>query len=137
MISVFGAHNIPANLYTTINLKHATDKLPFSDAVKRQQFLVKEKVGQPNLSTLSLWLQPLTEAYEQFEQQNAEHPATHRVHFVQNSKTTIILYRPSAPKHLYPLKDSSHQIVSCANRKNMPPKKDMSMRQPLVFDLTV
>ena len=88
IIRVFEAHNFTADLYSTTNLKHATDKLPFSDAAKWQQFLVKEKIEQPNLSTLSDWLQPIAEAYEQLEQQNVEHPATHQVHFVQNSKTT-------------------------------------------------
>ena len=61
-IRVFEAHDFNADLYSTTNLKHATDKLPFSGAVKRQQFLVKEKIKQPNLSTLSDWLQPKVEA---------------------------------------------------------------------------
>ena len=67
--------------------------IKFSDAVKWQQILVKEKIEEPNLSTLSDWLQPIAEAYEQLEQQNVEHPATHQVLFVQNSKTTTAMYR--------------------------------------------
>ena len=97
ILGVFEAHNFTADLYSTTNLKHATDKLPFPDAVKWQQFLVKEKIEQPNLSTLSDWIQPIAEAYEQLqvEQQNVEHPATHQVLFVQNSKTTTAMCRQS------------------------------------------
>ena len=43
IIRVFEAHNFTADLYSTTNLKHATDKLPFLDAVKWQQFLVNQK----------------------------------------------------------------------------------------------
>ena len=78
IMRVFEAHNFTADLYFTTELKHATDKLPFSDAVKWQQFLVKDKVEQPNLSTLSDWLHPIAEAYEQLGQRNVEHPATHQ-----------------------------------------------------------
>ena len=105
IIRVFKAHNFTADLYSKTNLKHATDKLPFSDAVKWQQFLVK------------------AEAYEQLEQQNVEHPATHQVHFVQNSKTTTAMYRQSSPKLLCPLKDGSHQIFKCENFKKMSPEE--------------
>ena len=123
IISVFQAHNFTADSYSTTNLKHATDKFPFSDAVKWQQFLVKEKIDQPNLSTPSDWLQPIAEAYEQLEQQNVEHPATHQVHFVQNSKTTTATYRQSHPKLLCPLKDGSHEIFKCEKFKKMSPEE--------------
>ena len=33
----------------------------------------------------------IAEAYEQLEQQNVAHPATHQVHFGQNFKTTYIV----------------------------------------------
>ena len=64
IMRVFEAHDFTANLYSTTNLKNVTDQLPFSDAVKWQQLSVKEKIEQPNLSTLSDWLQPIIEAYE-------------------------------------------------------------------------
>ena len=91
--------------------------------MKWQQFLVKEKIEQPNLSTPSDWLQPIAEAYEQLEQQNVEHPATHQVHFVQNSKTTTATYRQSHPKLLCPLKDGSHEIFKCEKFKKMSPEE--------------
>ena len=57
IIRVFEAYNFTADLYsTTTNLKQASDKVPFSDARKWQQFLVKTKIKQSNLSTPNEWL---------------------------------------------------------------------------------
>ena len=122
IIRVYEAHNFTADLYSTTILKHATDNLPFLDAANWQQFLVKEKIEQPNLSILSDWLQQIAEAYEQLEQQNVEHPATHQVHFVQNSKTTTATYRQS-PRIFCPLKDGLHQIFKSEKFKKMSPEE--------------
>ena len=51
--------------------------------------------------------------------QTGEHSATHQVNFVQNSKTTTTMYKPSPLKLLCPLRDGSHQIFRCKNFKNM------------------
>ena len=88
-----------------------------------QQFLYKEKIELPNLSTLSDWLQPIAEAHEQLEQHYVEHPSTHQVQFVQNSKTTTTMYRP------YPETSSSFEGQLASDFQMRKVQKDVSRRQ--------
>ena len=54
------------DLESTTNLRHAIKKLPTSDLVRWQQYIVSRRNYRPNLIICD-WLKPIVEAYELLE----------------------------------------------------------------------
>ena len=51
-----------ADLESTTNLRHAIKKLPTSDLIRWQQYIVNRRIDRPNLITFCDWLKPIAEA---------------------------------------------------------------------------
>ena len=64
MVHPFKEHNFFADVDSTANSKHATDKVPHSDAIKWHQFLITRKIDHPTLETFNSWLKPIAQAME-------------------------------------------------------------------------
>ena len=55
--------NFEASLISTIILKHATDKLPYSEEFKWNQFVLRRRIQQPTLADFNQWTK-IAEAHE-------------------------------------------------------------------------
>ena len=56
--------NFEANLNSTTILKHATDKLPYSEEFKWIQFVLRQRIQQPTLADFNQWIREIAEAHE-------------------------------------------------------------------------
>ena len=54
--------NFEANLNSTTILKHATDKPPYSEEFKWNQFVLRQRNEQPALAEFNQWIQEIAEA---------------------------------------------------------------------------
>ena len=68
MVHTLKEPKIFADVDSTANLKHATDKLPHSDATKCHQFLINRKIDHPILETFNSWLKLIAQAMERVHQ---------------------------------------------------------------------
>ena len=53
-----------ADLNSTTILKHATDKLPYSEEFKWNQFVLRRRIQQPTLEDFNQWIKEKAEAHE-------------------------------------------------------------------------
>ena len=56
--------NFEADLNSTTILKHATDKLPYSEEFKWNQFVLRRRIQQPTLADFNQWIKEIAEAHE-------------------------------------------------------------------------
>ncbi|XP_075258419.1 uncharacterized protein LOC142350456 [Convolutriloba macropyga] len=56
--------NSEADLNSTTILKHATDKLPYSEEFKWNQFVLRRRIQQPTLADFNQWIKEIAEAHE-------------------------------------------------------------------------
>ena len=74
-----------ADLESTTNLRHAIKKLPTSDLIRWQQYIVNRRIDRPNLITFCDWLKPIAEAYELLEDNDNQ-----QLHTLQTFTTQTI-----------------------------------------------
>ena len=56
--------NFEADLNSTTTLKHATDKLPYSEEFRLNQFVLRRRIQQPALADFNQWIKEIAEAHE-------------------------------------------------------------------------
>ena len=56
--------NFEADLNSTTILKHATDKIHYSEEFKWNQFVLRRRIEQPILADLNQWIKEIAEAHE-------------------------------------------------------------------------
>ena len=56
--------NFEADLNSTKTLKHATDKLPYSEEFKLNQFVLRQRIQQPTVADFNQWTKEIAEAHE-------------------------------------------------------------------------
>ena len=56
--------NFEADLNSTTILKHATDRIPYSEEFKLNQFVLRRKIQQPTLADFNQWIKEIAEAHE-------------------------------------------------------------------------
>ena len=53
--------NFEADLNSTTILKHTTDKLPYSEEFKWNQFVLRRRIQQPTLADFNQWIKEIAE----------------------------------------------------------------------------
>ena len=56
--------NFEADRNSTTILKHATDKLPYSEEFKWNQFVLRRRIQQPTIADFNQWIKEIAEAHE-------------------------------------------------------------------------
>ena len=64
MTRTLQALNFEADLKSTTIFKHATDKLPYSEEFKWNQFVLRRRIQQPTVADFNQWIKEIAEAYE-------------------------------------------------------------------------
>ena len=98
-----------ADLESTTNLRHAIKKLPTSDLIRWQQYIVNRRIDRPNLITFCDWLKPIAEAYELLEDNDNQQLHTLQTFTTQTSNSKGSTSQSST----CPLGDGQHQIFKC------------------------
>ena len=109
-----------ADLESTTNLRHVIKKLPSSDLVRWQQYIVNRRIDRPNLLTFYDWLKPIAEAYELQEDNDNQQLQTFTTQ-TNNSK------RSTSQSATWPLGDGRHQIFKCQFSSHRAQKKGREM----------
>ena len=95
-----------ADKESTSNLWHAIKKLPTSDLIRFQQYIVNRRIDRPNLLTFCDWLKPIAEAYELLQDNDTQQLQTF-------TTQTINGKGPSIQSTTCPLGDGRHQNFKC------------------------
>ena len=82
--------NFEADLNSTTILKHATDKLPYSEEFKWNQFVLGRRIQQPTLADFNQWIKEIAESHERSTHQGRSSTSlstasdTHQLNFNSN-----------------------------------------------------